>query len=145
MFEDFAKFVSENYPNTSKIVEVGVGHRINVAADLKKRLPNTELIVTDKDESWIRAHRTRNIRMVVDDAASPILAVYEGAGLIYSLHPPMELVESLVAISRKVGADLFVLPVMDEQEALLEGGWKKVTRLGRTLGWLLQSQRRRNS
>ena len=137
MFENFAKFIAENYRGVRKIVEVGVGHRINVAIDLKTQLPNAEIVVTDNDESWIRSHRASNVKRVVDDVVRPRLAVYEGAGLVYSLHPPAELVPSLIGLARRVGADLLVVPVTDEQEMFHVGGWRRVTRLGRTLGWLL--------
>lgn len=137
MFEDFSKFVAENYPDAKKIVEIGAGHRIDVAVDVKTRLPNTEVVVTDKDESWIRKHRTRKVKAVVDDVTNPKLPVYEGAGLVYSLQPPVELIPSLMSLSHRVGADLLVVPVMDEQEVFQGGGWRRVTRMGRTIGWLL--------
>ena len=137
MFEDFARFVAENYASARKIVEVGVGHRIDVAISVKTRLPTAEVVVTDSDESWIRSHRTSKVKAVVDDVVSPRLAVYEGAGLVYSLQPPVELVPSLVKLVEKIGADLLVVPVMDEQEAFHNSRWRRITRLGRTLGWLL--------
>ncbi len=137
MFKDFAKFVAENYAGAGKIVEVGVGHRIDIAIDVKTRLPNTEVVVTDEDESRIRNHRIPNVKAVIDDIVNPRLAVYAGAGLVYSIRPPVELVPSLVSLSRRVGADLFVVPVMDEQEVFQTHGWRKVTKMGRTIGWLL--------
>jgi uncharacterized protein len=137
MFEDFAQFVAENYASAKKIVEVGVGHRIDVAINVKTRLPNAEVIVTDKNESWIRSHRSSKVKALVDDVVSPRLAVYEGAGLIYSLQPPVELVPSLVKLVEKIGADLLVVPVMDEQEVFHTIRWRRVTKLGKTLGWLL--------
>ena len=137
MFESFADYVAENYSHVGKIVEVGVGHRVDVAIRLKTRLPNAEVVVTDNDESWVRAHRTPKVRAVVDDVSNPKLALYEGAELIYSLHPPVELVPSLVSLARLVGADLLVVPVTDEQEVFHDSQWRRVTRQGRTLGWLL--------
>ena len=140
MFEEFAKFVAENYASARKIVEVGVGHRIDVAIEVKSRLPNTEVVVTDQNESSIRNHRTSKLKVVVDDVVSPKLVVYQGAGLVYSIQPPVELVPSLVRLTEEIGADLLVAPVLDEQEAFQGGGWKKVTRMGRTVGWLLSRQ-----
>ena len=137
MFEDFVSFIANNYAAAKKIVEIGVGHRIDVAVAVKARLPGAEIVVTDKDESWIRTRSARGVRMVVDDVASPRLAVYAGSGLVYSLHPPVELIQSLVILAGKVGADLLVLPVMDEQEAFHGAAWKRVTDRGRTVGWLL--------
>ena len=141
MFESFCDYVAENFSHVGKIVEVGVGHRIDVAIRLKTRLPNAEVVVTDNDESWVRAHRTPKVRAVVDDVSNPKLALYEGAELIYSLHPPVELVPSLVSLARLVAADLLVVPVTDEQEVFHDSQWRRVTRQGRTLGWLLDKRR----
>ena len=140
MFEEFAKFVAENYGSARKIVEVGVGHRIDVAIAVKMRLPHTEVVVTDRDESRIRTHRTRKVKAVVDDVVTPRIIVYEGAGLVYSIQPPVELIPSLVSLARRVGADLLVVPVMDEQEAFHGDAWSRVTREGRTVGWLLPAR-----
>ncbi len=128
--------MAEHYPGTGKIVEVGIGHRISVAIEVKTRLPNSEVVVTDNDESWIRLHRTRKVKLVLDDVVHPRMLVYEGACLVYSLHPPLELIPSLMNVASRVGADLLIMPVSDEQEAFHGSGWKKVTALGRTLGWL---------
>lgn len=141
MFEQLSKYIRDNYPRAGKIVEVGVGHRINIAIEVKMRLPNTEVIVTDKDESWIRSRRTPKVRAVVDDVTSPRLSIYEGAELVYSLHPPVELVSALVSLAEKVNSDLLVVPVADEQEAFQEDKWRKVAREGRTVGWILSRKR----
>lgn len=137
MFEEFAKFIAENYPDAKKIVEVGVGHRIDVAVQVKTWLPNSEVVVTDKDESWVRTHRTPKVKAVVDDIIHPKLGVYQGSELVYSLHPPIEIVSSLASLAGRVGADLLVAPVMDEQEAFQSNHWRRITRRGRTIGWLL--------
>ncbi len=141
MFEQLSKYIRDNYPRAGKIVEVGVGHRINIAIEVKMRLPNAEVIVTDKDESWIRSRRTPKVRAVVDDVTGPRLSIYEGAELVYSLQPPAELIPALVSLSEKVNSDLLVVPVADEQEILHAENWKKVTREGRTVGWILPRKR----
>jgi len=140
MFEQLGKYIRENYGGARKIVEVGVGHRVDIAMEVKMRLPSTEVIITDKDESWVRSRKTLGVRAVADDVRFPSLVVYEGAGLIYSLHPPVELVPSLTSLAQKVKADLLVVPVADEQEAFQEKNWRKVTREGRTVAWLLSHQ-----
>ncbi len=144
MFESFTEFVAEKYSSTRKIVEVGVGHRIDVAVQVKTRLPDAEVVVTDKDESWVRAHRTPKVKAVVDDVFRPKLALYEGAGLIYSLHPPVELLAALESLVGRVGADLLVVPVSDEQEVFHGGRWRKIAKEGRTLAWLLLPNRLAN-
>ena len=141
MFEGLVRFVKENYRSARKIVEVGVGHRIDVALMVKLSLPETEVIVTDKDESWVRSRKTKRVRAVADDVMFPRLPIYEGAGLIYSLHPPLEVVPALESLAGKVGADLIVVPVSDEQEAFHRGNWKRVVVEGRVVGWLLSNKR----
>ncbi len=141
MFEGLVSFVKENYRSSRKIVEVGVGHRIDVALMVKLSLPETEVIVTDKDESWVRSRKTKRVRAVADDVMFPSLPIYEGAGLIYSLHPPPEVVPALESLAGKVGADLIVVPVSDEQEAFHRGNWKRVVVEGRVVGWLLSTSR----
>lgn len=141
MFEGLVSFVKENYRSARKIVEVGVGHRIDVALMVKLSLPETEVIVTDKDESWVRSRKTKRVRAVADDVMFPSLPIYEGADLIYSLHPPLEVVPALESLAGKVGADLIVVPVSDEQEAFHRGNWKRVVVEGRVAGWLLSTSR----
>src|SRR3989442_15403680 len=99
MFESFSDYVAENYSHTRKIVEVGVGHRMDVAIQVKTRLPNAEVVVTDNEESWVRAHRTPTVKAVDNAVSNANLAVSEGAELVYSRHPPVELVPSLVSMA----------------------------------------------
>ncbi len=145
MFEQLSKYIRDNYPRAEKIVEVGVGHRIHIAIEVKMRLPHAEVIVTDTDEAWIRSRRTPKVRAILDDVTIPRLSIYEGAELVYSLHPPVELVPALVSLAEKVNSDLLVVPVADEQEAFQERNWEKVTREGRTVGWILSRKRQSSS
>lgn len=140
MFENFVRYIKENYSGARKIVEVGVGHRIDVALMVKLYIPNAEVIVTDKDEKWIRTRKTPKVRAVADDVAFPSMPVYEGAGLIYSLQPPLELVPSMIELAGKVSADLLIAPLRDEQEAFHRANWSKVVREGRTVGWVLAAR-----
>lgn len=135
MFEGFVRFIRENYPSARKIVEVGVGHRIDVALMVKMSVPGAEVIVTDKDENWVRSRRTTRVRMVADDVLYPSLPIYQGAKLIYSLHPPLELVPALQGLARSVGADLLVVPVADERESFRQEDWKSVLVDGRVVAW----------
>src|SRR5436853_5007798 len=135
MFEDLVEYVRENYSRAPKIVELGVGSRIDVAEKIKKRLPLTEILVTDKDEAWVRKHMTSRVRAVADDMMFPQTRIYENASLVYSIHPPFEIVAPMVVLAGSVGADLLVVPRSDEQD-MFQGGWRKLVRSGRTLGWL---------
>jgi uncharacterized UPF0146 family protein len=136
MFDELVEYVRENYSRASKIVELGVGSRIDVAEKIKKHLPMAEVLVTDKDESWVRQHMTSRIRAVADDVRFPQTPVYQHASLLYSIHPPFEIVEPMVLLARRIGADLLVVPRSDEQESYHNSEWEKLVRSGRSLGWL---------
>jgi uncharacterized UPF0146 family protein len=136
MFDDLVDYVRENYSRASKIVEVGVGSRIEVAEKIKKSLPLAEVLVTDKDEAWVRQHTTSQIRAVADDVRFPQTPVYENSSLLYSIHPPFEIVEPMVLLARRIKADLLVVPRSDEQESFHRNEWEKLVQNGRTLGWL---------
>jgi len=135
MFDDLVEYVRENYSLASKIVELGVGSRIDVAERIKKHLPLTEILVTDKDEAWVRKHSTGQVRAVADDVMFPQTPIYQNASLFYSIHPPFEILAPMVDLAGSIGADLLVVPRSDEQE-MFHDGWKKLVRNGRTLGWL---------
>ena len=143
MFDDLVEYVRENYSRASKIVELGVGSRIDVAENIKKHLPLTEVLVTDKDEAWVRKHITSHVRAVADDVMFPQTPIYQNASLVYSIHPPFEIVEPMVALAGRIGADLLVVPRSDEQEMFHHDGWRKLVRNGRTLGWLRTSGKER--
>jgi uncharacterized UPF0146 family protein len=136
LFDELVEYVRENYSRASKIVEVGVGSRIEVAEKIKKSLPLAEVLVTDKDEEWVRQHTTSQIRAVADDVRFPQTPLYENSSLLYSIHPPFEIVEPMVLLARRIKADLLVVPRSDEQESFHQSEWEKLVRNGRTLAWL---------
>ena len=136
MFDELVDYVRENYSRASKIIEVGVGSRIDIAEKIKKALPLAEVLVTDKDEAWVRQHLTSQIRAVADDIRFPQTPIYQHASLVYSIHPPFEIVEPMVLLTRRIKADLLVVPRSDEQESFHHNEWEKLVRNGRTLGWL---------
>ena len=136
MFDDLVEYVRENYSRASKIIEVGVGSRIYIAEKIKKALPLAEVIVTDKEEAWVRQHMTSEIRAVADDVRFPQTPIYQHASLLYSIHPPFEIVEPMVLLTRRIRADLLIVPRSDEQESFHHNEWEKLVRNGRTLGWL---------
>ncbi len=135
MFDDLVEYVRENYSRASKIVELGVGSRIGVAERIKKSLPLAEVLVTDKDESCVRRHLTSQVRAVADDVMFPQTRLYQNASLVYSIHPPFEILAPMVRLAGSVGADLLVVPRSEEQE-MFDHEWEKLVRKGRTLGWL---------
>ncbi|OLB72437.1 hypothetical protein AUI06_01360 [archaeon 13_2_20CM_2_52_21] len=140
MFDDLVDYVRENYSRASKIVELGVGGRIEVAEKIKKNLPMAEVLVTDKDLAWVRKHVTGRVRAVADDVMFPQTPIYQNASLLYSIHPPFEILAPMADLAGKIGADLLVVPRSDEQE-MFHDGWQKLVRNGRTLGWLRTSRK----
>src|SRR2546427_12205341 len=135
MVDDIVDYVREKYSRASKIVELGVGSRIDGAERIKKQIPLAEVLVTDKDQACVRKHMTSQVRAVADDVMFPQTRIYENASLVYSIHPPFEVVAPMVVLAGSVGADLLVVPRSDEQE-MFQDGWRKLVRNGRTLGWL---------
>ncbi len=137
MFEQLIDWIKQNYSDAEKIIEVGVGHRIDVAERISEALPRAEILVTDKDESWLRSRKTGRIRAVADDILLPNLNVYRGASLMYSLNPPGEIIPALEKLANRVGADLLVVPISDEQHELREDKWQELVVRGRIIGWLV--------
>jgi len=137
LFEQLIDWIKQNYSDARKIIEVGVGHRRDVAERLSEVLLRTEIIVTDKDESWVRPRRPGRIRAVADDVMFPSLNLYRGASLVYCLHPPGEILPALEKLANGVGADLLVVPISDERHELRPDRWRKLVISGRIVGWLL--------
>jgi len=136
MFDELVEYIGENYSRASKIVELGVGSRIEVAERIKKHLPLAEVLVMDNDDASVRLHLTSPVRAVSDDVMSPQMPIYKDATLVYSVHPPLEIVGPMMELAGRVGADLLVVPRSDEQEMFHHADWQKLVRNGRTVGWL---------
>lgn len=137
MFEQLVNWIQQNYGDAKKIIEVGVGHRIDVAERISEALPHAEILVTDKDESWVRSRKPGRVRAVADDALIPNLSIYRGASLMYSLNPPGEIVPALEKLAKRVGADLLLVPISDEQHELRRDKWEELVVQGRIIGWLV--------
>jgi uncharacterized UPF0146 family protein len=140
LFEQLVDWVKQNYSDARKIIEVGVGPRMNVAEQISEALPRAEVLVTDTNESWVRSQRPGRIRAVADDVMFPSLNLYQGASLIYSLHPPGEILPALEKLANGIGADLLVVPISDEQHDLPQDRWRELMVRGRIVGWLLNKR-----
>ena len=135
MFEQIADWITQNYGGSRKIVEIGVGHRIDVAERVSKALPQAEVLVTDKNESWVRSRKSPRIRAVADDVMFPSLKIYEDASLLYSLDPPFEILSALEELANGIGADLLVVPISDELHEFQRERWQELVVDGRLVGW----------
>ena len=143
MFDEIVEWITQKYSNARKIVEVGVGHRIEVAERVSKALPHTEVLVTDKDEAWLRSRKSQRIRAVADDAMFPSLAIYKDASLLYTLNPPGEILPALEKLASGVGADLLVVPISDERHEFQRKEWRELVISGRMVGWFLPTHKNR--
>jgi len=109
-YEDIASFIKINYPGGSRIVEVGVGGHPEVAGILQG---DFEVICTD-----ITEHGPEGVRYVKDDIFNPLMDIYEGSALIYSIRPPIDMQDPIATIAKKVGADLLIRPFSSERSDL---------------------------
>lgn len=108
--ERVAEFIKGTYPESSKIVEVGIGGNTTVARLLD---PCFDLVVTD-----VEPREFEDLNFVRDDITNPSISVYEGASLIYSVRPPYELHNDLLSVATTVKADLLVVPLGSEDSPL---------------------------
>jgi uncharacterized protein len=109
-YEDIAGFIRANYPRGSLLVEVGVGGHPEVAELLQG---DFTVICTDVSE-----HGPDGVKYVRDDIFRPNMHIYEGASLIYSIRPPVDMQDSMAAVAKKVGADLIIRPFSSERTDL---------------------------
>ena len=137
MFEQLVDWIKQNYGDARKIIEIGVGHRIDVAERISQALPLAEVLVTDKDESWVRSRKSGRIRAIADDVMFPSLKLYQGASLVYCLHPPEEILSGIERLANGVGADLLIVPISDERHDFKHDKWRELVVRGRVVGWLL--------
>ena len=107
--EDLAEFIGQNY--SGRIVEVGAGRVLEVARLLSAR--GLEVVLTDKEE-W----QLGSLRIEKDDIFAPRMELYQGASLIYSIRPPLELQIAMGDVAARVGADILVRPLQDEVSEL---------------------------
>src|SRR5437879_12969019 len=116
---------------------------MNIAEKIKDNIHTTEVLVKDTQEFVIRSYNGSRLRATVYDVFSPSLHVYQGASLIYSLNPPIEIVPALEKLAKEIGADLLVKPMADEQDIFYNSSkWKRVMKQGLAIGWLLPNDHR---
>jgi uncharacterized UPF0146 family protein len=142
LFEELVDWIKQNYSDARKIIEIGVGHRIDVAQQVSEALPRAEILVTDTNEQLVRSRKPGRIRAIADDVMFPSLNLYQGASLIYSLHPPGEILHALEKLANGIGADLLVVPISDERHDLPQDRWRELVVRGRIVGWLLNKRDR---
>jgi uncharacterized UPF0146 family protein len=128
--EDLAEFIGQNY--SGRIVEVGAGYVPAVALQLLAR--GLEVVLTDKEERMLGS-----LRVEKDDIFAPRMALYQGASLIYSIRPPLELQIAMGDVAARVGADVLIRPLQDEV-AELPGFARKLVNVGEARFYLFRAK-----
>jgi len=141
--EDIVDFITSNYSNAKKIVEIGVGILPSVAIHIKKRLSSTTVIIVDIDTTKIREIEQEHPELVAvkDDVFQPEYAIYRGASLIYAIRPPPELIPAISNLSTAVSADVLIRPLSGEEVGFnFSAKWRFLRHNKATLYWLKASQ-----
>lgn len=106
MWQDFMEYILKQAGEEKiKIAEVGVGAFSQIADSLQEK-DNITLIKTDiapKDSTTI-----------LDDIANPNMDLYRDVEIIYSIRPPSELQPHLVNLALKIGSQLIIKPLTNE-------------------------------
>lgn len=106
MWQDFKDYIlSEAGTEEVKIVEIAVGRFPQIADELSSH-ENITLIKTDilpADDTVIR-----------DDITNPDLDLYRDVDIIYSIRPPSELQPYIADLAVKVGSQLIIKPLTNE-------------------------------
>ncbi|CAJ35747.1 UPF0146 family protein [Methanocella arvoryzae] len=109
-YDDLAEYILQHYPAGSRIIEVGIGRHPDTAELLSRYCDFT---CTD-----VMPEGPEKLNYVRDDVFQPDMRLYEGASLIYSIRPPVDLQDSIAAIANRVGADLLIRPFSSEKTDL---------------------------
>jgi len=125
-FEEIAQYISLNFPYVKKVVELGVGFSPWTALKLRQLLPNAEILVVDKNPEALKELEPWGLRAIKDDVFNPNLRIYEDAGLIYSIHPPLELINPIKLLAEKIGAAILVKPLSEDAYLYGFDDWRRV-------------------
>lgn len=107
VWSNFTEYIINNYYNSHKIVEVGVGKIVEPSNILKENLPKTEILLVDIYPS--------NNEIIKDDITNPTDNIYENADLIYSIRPPEELQRDIFNLGLKYKSDIIIKPFFTEE------------------------------
>ena len=126
-FKEIAELIANLYPDAEKIVEIGVGSAPWTLLDLRKLLPKTILLAVDVDQDSIMKLRELGLNAEIDDILNPRIELYQKSNLIYSIRPPMELINPMSKVAEKVGADILIFPLSEDSYLYeFKSPWSKV-------------------
>ncbi|MGC9434611.1 MAG: UPF0146 family protein [Methanomicrobiales archaeon] len=95
-----ARYLASRY---RKVAEIGIGANIDVAVML--RSAGIDVIATDR---YLPQGTDLPIPVAVDDIFNPCDSLYRGAEALYAIRPGPEMVPPLIALARRISADLLV-------------------------------------
>lgn len=107
IWSNFTEYIIDNYKDSRKIVEVGVGKILEPSNILKEELPDTEIKLVDIYPS--------NDTIIEDDITNPTPMIYKDADLIYSIRPPEELQKDIINLGLKYNSDIIIKPLFTEE------------------------------
>ena len=126
-FKEIAELIANLYPDAEKIVEIGVGSAPWTLLNLRKLLPKTILLAVDVDQDSIMKLRELGLNAEIDDILNPRIELYQKSNLIYSIRPPMELINPMSKVAEKVGADILIFPLSEDSYLYeFKSPWSKV-------------------
>jgi uncharacterized UPF0146 family protein len=125
-FSKISHLISKLYPRARKIIEVGVGRSPYALLQLKSLLPDAEVMATDIDSEAMRELNEIGIKSLIDNLFEPDERIYEGADLIYSIRPPFELIPKLAELGGRVGTDILVVPLSEDEYLSDLSMWEKL-------------------
>ena len=106
MWQDFEEYIlGEADGKNVKIAEIGVGKFDRIANSLSER-ENITLIKTDISP--------KDATVIKDDITRPNIDLYKDVDIIYSIRPPSELQPHLVDLADKIGSQLIIKPLTNE-------------------------------
>ena len=126
-FKEIAELIANLYPNAEKIVEIGVGSAPWTLLNLRKLLPKTILLAVDVDQDSIMKLRELGLNAEIDDILNPRIELYQKSNLIYSIRPPIELINPMSKVAERVGADILIFPLSEDSYLYeFKSPWSKV-------------------
>jgi uncharacterized UPF0146 family protein len=86
----------------TRAVEIGIGNNTEAAHIIKNA--GVFILGTDVKDPGVPAW----LPFMIDDIFSPAITLYQGADVIYSIRPAIEMIPPLIALARTVNCDLVV-------------------------------------
>jgi hypothetical protein len=93
-----------------------------------------EVVLTDREERLLGS-----VCIEEDDIFAPRMELYQGASLLYSIRPPLELQIAMGDVAARVGADILVRPLQDEV-AELPGFARRLVNAGEARFYLFRGK-----